>query len=155
MNFKYLSFSYLNEIRYPLHQYLIQLYKGQLDMLEQKKTLVKKKSSALQYLPFVAFFATDSEMFLTKFQPMKPLIHIFYEETDELLWRTMSKFVKSKHLSNQTKDGTTRKTTAFELLELDVYNKKKMKLMKMIDIGTKAKSLFLPCPFELDGKEVF
>ena len=71
------------------------------------------------------FFATDSEMFLTKFQSMKPLIQILYEEMKELLWRTMSKFVKSKHLSNQTEDGTTRKTPAIEFLELDVYNKKK------------------------------
>ena len=79
----------------------------------------------LQYLSFVAFFATDSEMFLTKFQSMKPLIHILYEEMEELLWRTMSKFVKSKQLSNQTEDGATRKTPTIELLELNVYNKKR------------------------------
>ena len=64
----------------------------------------------------------------------------------------MSKFVKSKHLSNQIEDGTTRKTPAIELLELNVYNKKKMKPVKMIDIGTKAKSLFLPSS-ELQEKE--
>ena len=33
---------------------------------------------------------------------------------------------------------------------LDVYNKKKKKPIKMIDIGTKAKSLFPPSPLELD-----
>ena len=92
-------------------------------------------------------------MFLTKFQSMKALIHILYKEMEELLWRTMSKFVKSKHISNQTEDGTTRKTPAIELLELDVYNKKNMKPVKMVDIGTKAKSLFLPSPLELDEKE--
>ena len=32
--------------------------------------------STLRYLSFVVFFATDSEMFLTKFQSMKPRIHI-------------------------------------------------------------------------------
>ena len=72
---------------------------------------------------------------------------------EKLLWNTMSKFVKSKHLSNQTDDGTIRKTPATELLELDVYNKKKMKPIKMIDIGTKAKSLFIPSPLASDKKE--
>ena len=65
----------------------------------------------------------------------------------------MSRFVKSKHLSNQTDDGTIRKTPATELLELDVYNKKKMKPIKMIDIGTKVKSLCITSPLELDKKE--
>ena len=74
---------------------------------------------------------------------MKPLIHILYEEMKELLWRTMSKFVKSKHLSDETEDEATGKTPAIELLEL---------VIKIIDIGTKAKLLFLPSPLELDKK---
>ena len=121
-------------------------------------TRIKKAledESTLQYLSFVACFATDSGMFLTKFQSTKPLIHFLYEEMKKLLWNTMSKFVKSKHLSNQTDDGTIRKTPATELLELDVYNKKKMKPIKMTDIGTKAKSLFIPSPLELDKEEAF
>ena len=36
-------------------------------------------TSTQQYLFLVFFFATDSEMFLTKFQSMKPVIHILYE----------------------------------------------------------------------------
>ena len=110
-------------------------------------TRIKKAledESTLQYLSFVFFFATDSEMFLTKFQSMKPLIHSLYEEIEKLLWNTMSKFLKSKHLSNQTNDGTIRKTPVTELLELDMYNKKKMKPIKMIHIGTKAKSYTIP-----------
>ena len=117
----------------------------------RKKVL--EDESTLQYLSFVFFFATDSEMFLTKFQSTKPLIHSLYEEMEKLLWNAMSKFVKSKHLSNQTDDGTIRKTPVTELLELDMYNKKKMKPIKMIHIGTKAKSLFIPSPLELDKKE--
>ena len=36
-------------------------------------------TSTQQYLFLVFFFATDSEMFLTRFQSMKPVIHILYE----------------------------------------------------------------------------
>ena len=78
-------------------------------------TRIKKAledESTLQYLSFVAFFATDSETFLIRFQSTKPLIHFLYEEIEKLLWNTMSKFVKSKHLSNQTDDGTIKKTPA-------------------------------------------
>ena len=74
---------------------------------------------------------------------MKPLIHILYEVMEELLCRTMTKFVNSEHLSNQIEDGTTRKTPAIELLELDVYNKIKMKPIKMVDIETQIKRLLL------------
>ena len=49
-------------------------------------------------------FASYFESFLTKFQSMKPLIHILYEEMETLLWNVMAKFVKSKYLTNK-KDG--------------------------------------------------
>ena len=91
--------------------------------------------------------------FLLLIQSVKLLIHFLYQEIEKSLWNTRSKFVKSKHLSNQTSDGTIRKIPATELLDLDVYNKKKMKPIKMIDIGTKAKILFIPSPLELDEKE--
>ena len=52
--------------------------------------------STFCYLSFVAYFASDFESFLTKFQSMKPLIHILYEEMETLLWNVMAKFVKSK-----------------------------------------------------------
>jgi len=116
-----------------------------------KKAL--EDESTLQYLSFTAFFATDSEVFLTKFQLMKPRIHILYEEMEKLLWSTMSKFVKTKHLRSQKEDGSTKQTPAIELLELDVFNKKMTKPLKMVDIGSKAKSLFLPSPLELTEKE--
>ena len=107
--------------------------------------------STLQYFSFTAFFATDSEVFLTKFQSMKPRIHILYEEMEmeKLLWSTMSKFVKTKHLRSQKEDGSTKQAPANELLELDVFNKKMTKPLKIVDIGSKAKSLFLPSPLKL------
>ena len=60
--------------------------------------------STLCYLSFVAYFASDFEPFLTKFQSMKPLIHIVYEEMETLLWNVMAKFAKPKYLTNK-KDG--------------------------------------------------
>ena len=60
--------------------------------------------SMLCYLSFVADFASDFESFLTKFQCLKPLIHILYEEMETLVWTVIEKFVKSKYLTNK-KDG--------------------------------------------------
>ena len=34
-------------------------------------------------------FASDFESFLTKFQSLKPLIHILHEEMETLLWNVM------------------------------------------------------------------
>ena len=57
--------------------------------------------STLCYLSFVTYFASDFESFLTKFQCLKPLIHILYEEMETLLWTVMAKFLKSKYLTNK------------------------------------------------------
>jgi len=65
----------------------------------------------------------------------------------------MSKFVKTKHLRSQKEDGSTKQTPAIVLLELDVFNKKMTKPLKIVDIGSKAKSLFLPSPLKLTEKE--
>ena len=46
-------------------------------------------------------FASDFESFLTKFQSLKPLIHLFYEQRETLLRNVMAKFVKSKYLTNK------------------------------------------------------
>ena len=56
---------------------------------------------ALCYLSIVAYFASDFESFSTRFQSMKPLIHIFYWEMETLLWNVMAKFVKSKYLTGE------------------------------------------------------
>ena len=80
---------------------------------------------------------------------MKPFIRTLYEEMEELLWRTMSKLSSQSIYQIKQKMTLQGKPEQLELLVLDVYNKKK-KPIKMIDIGTKAKSLFLPSPLELD-----
>ena len=108
--------------------------------------------STLCYLSFVAYFASDFESFLTKFQSMKPLIHILYEEMETLLWNVMAKFVKSKYLTNK-KDGEKCAVSANELLLVQTADKNVVKNLKNIDIGTKAKGLFLPSALDIDENE--
>ena len=59
------------------------------------------EENTLRYLSFVTYFATDFESFLRKFQSMKPLVHILYDEMERLLWNILSNFIKSKHLSKE------------------------------------------------------
>ena len=55
----------------------------------------------------------------------------------------MAKFVKSKYLTNN-KDGEKCAVSANELLLVQTADKNVVKNLKNIDIGTKAKGLFLP-----------
>ena len=89
---------------------------------------------------------------LTKFQSLKPLIHILYEEMETLLWNVMAKFVKSKYLTNK-KDGEKCAVSANELLLVQTAEKNVVKNLKNIDIGTKAKGLFLPSALDIDENE--
>ena len=98
-------------------------------------------NSALCYLSFVAYFSSDFESFLTRFQSLKPLIHILHEEMETLLWNVMAKFVKSKYLTNK-KDGEKWAVSANELLLVQTTDKNVVKNLKNIDVGTKAKGLF-------------
>ena len=90
--------------------------------------------STLCYLSFIAYFASDFESFLTKFQSLKPLIHILYEEMETLLWNVMTKFVKSTYLTNK-KDGEKCAVSANELLLVQTADKN-VKNPNNIDIGT-------------------
>ena len=83
---------------------------------------------------------------------MKPLIHILYEEMETLLWNVMAKFVKSKYLTNK-KDGEKCAVSANELLLVQTADKNVVKNLKNIDIGTKAKGLFLPSALDIDENE--
>ena len=69
---------------------------------------------------------------------MKPLIHILYEEMETLLWNVMTKFMKSKYLTNK-KNGQKRAVAANELLLGQTADTDVVKNLKNIDIGTKAK----------------
>ena len=83
---------------------------------------------------------------------MKPLIHILHEEMETLLWNVMAKFVKSKYLTNK-KDGEKCAVSANELLLVQTADKNVVKNLKNIDIGTKAKGLFLPSALDIDENE--
>ena len=108
--------------------------------------------STLCYLSFVAYFASDFESFLTKFQSMKPLIHILHEEMGTLLWNVLAKFVKSKHLT-ENKDGEKCALSANQLLLVKTSDKNVVKGLRHIDIGTKASGLFLPSALEIGEDE--
>ena len=97
--------------------------------------------STLCYLSFVTYFASDFESLLTRFQSMKPLIHILYREMETLLWNVMAKFVKSKYLT-ETKDGEKCVMSATELLLVHTADKNVVKGLKHTDIGKKSKGRF-------------
>ena len=60
---------------------------------------------------------------------------------ENLLWNTMSKFIRSKYSYN-LQNGNKTKVSTTELLLIDVNDKKYFKSLKSLDIGTKAKSIF-------------
>ena len=59
---------------------------------------------------------------------------------ENLLWNTLSKFVRSKYLYNL--QNGNKKVLATELFLIDINEKKYFKSFKSLDIGTKAKSMF-------------
>ena len=101
---------------------------------------VLKDDTALCFLSFVAYFATDFESFLTKFQSMKPLIHTLYEEMGTLLWNIMAKFVRSKYLT-EMKDGEKHALSVNQLLLVNTCDKDVVKGLRHVDVGTKASGL--------------
>ena len=60
---------------------------------------------------------------------------------ENLLWNTMSKFIRLKYSYN-LQNGNKTKVSTTELLLIDVSDKKYFKSLKSLDIGTKAKSIF-------------
>ena len=64
----------------------------------------------------------------------------------------MAKFVKSKYLTNK-KYGEKCGVSANELLLVQTADKNVVKNLKNIDIGTKAKGLFLPSALDIDENE--
>lgn len=93
------------------------------------------------YLAFIAFIANDFERFLTMFQSMKPMIHILHSEMIKLVRNLMNKFVKSRLLVDVV-DGKRVPKSTNDLLSVNVLDVKNCKPIKLIDIGTKAKSCF-------------
>ena len=90
------------------------------------------------YLVFVAFFAFEFEVFLVKFQSMKPKIHILHSALEQLLWNMLIKFVEPKYIHDE-KDGMKKRKSVQELQLLN-FTDKVVKSLGTIDIGTKAKA---------------
>lgn len=105
------------------------------------KTVLEGETS-IPYIAFIAFIANDFEIFLTMFQSMKPKIHIVFSEMTKLLRALMAKFVKSKLLFVNN-NGVKEPRSINELLTINVNDQKNWKPLKLIDIGTKAKSCFI------------
>ena len=101
-----------------------------------------KDDTTLCFLSFVAYFATDFESFLTKFQSMKPLIYTLYEEILTLLWNIMARFVRSKHLT-EMKDGEKHALPVNQPLLVNTCDKDVVKGLHHVDVGTKASGLSL------------
>lgn len=99
-------------------------------------------SLTIPYISFIAFVASDFERFLTMFQSTRPMIHILHSEMTRLLRTLMSKFVKSKLLVDD-KDNKKVPKSLNELLLINISDAKNCKPLKLMDIGTKAKTCFL------------
>ena len=79
------------------------------------------------YIAFCAFSAGDFESFLLPFQSNEPKIHLLYPAMCKLISSLMNKFIRKRFLS---------------VISIDVLKKENWKLLKVIDIGTRAKVLF-------------
>ena len=102
---------------------------------------ILSEEGTVRYFSFVVHFATGFEIFLKRFQKMRPLVYVLYTEMKNLQWNTMNKFIRSKYLYN-LQIGNKTKVSATELLLIDVNDKKYFKSLKSLDIDTKAKSMF-------------
>ena len=100
-----------------------------------------KNEQTVPYLSFIATIANDFERFLTMFQLMTPRILLLYTEMVRLIRTLMSKFVKSRLLVDRI-DGKKVPKSITDLLLIKVTDIKNCKPIKMIDVGTKAKSCF-------------
>ena len=83
---------------------------------------------------------------------MKPKIHILYPEMVNLIQKLMSRFVKSKLLYNNETDGSRSYKSTENLLLIQSTQANNCKPLRMIDIGTKAKSRLLES-IEMSGAE--
>ena len=100
-----------------------------------------KNELTVPYLSFIATIANDFERFLTMFQSMTPRILLLYTEMVRLIRTLMRKFVKSRLLVDRM-DGKKVPKSITDLLLIKVTDIKNCKPIKMIDVGTKAKSCF-------------
>ena len=100
----------------------------------QRIAVVLEDSITLVYVSFCAFIAQDFEMLLLPFQSDRSMIHLLYPEMQSFLQNLMMKFNRPRYL--------TEESTARGLHIVQVYNKKRHKVLNKIYDGTKVKCLF-------------
>ena len=103
------------------------------------KDALEDETSA-PFIAFVALIANDFEIKTIRSTKLK--VHLIYLEMSKLLIAMMSKFIKSKILRVDKSDSKSYKDVS-ELLTINTQDPKNCKPLKMIEMGTKAKSYFM------------
>ena len=98
------------------------------------------------YVIFVAFVAQDFEAFLVSFQSKDPMIHLLYPAMLSLLCGLQRKFIRGAKLSSEDLG---------ENIRINVNAEKNVKPTRMIDVGTRAKTMFAQSMISDEGQEKF
>ena len=98
------------------------------------------------YVAFVAFVAQDFEAFLLPFQSKDPIIHLLYPAMLSLLYGLQRKFIGGAKLSSEDLG---------ENIRINVNAEKNVKPIRMIDMGTKAKTMFAQNMISDEGQKKF
>ena len=98
------------------------------------------------YGAFVAFVAQDFEAFLVPFQSKDPMIHLLYPAMLSLLYGLQRKFICGAKLSSEDLS---------ENIRINANAEKNVKPLHVIDVGTKAKTMFAQNLISDEGLEKF
>ena len=96
-------------------------------------------------MPF-AFVAQDFEAFLVPFQSKDPMIHLLYPAMLSLLYGLQRKFIRGAKLSSGDLS---------ENIRINANAEKNVKPLHVIDVGTKAKTMFAQNLISDEGQEKF
>ena len=97
------------------------------------------------YFAFVAFVAQDFEVFLSPFQSIDPMIHLLYLAMLSL-YGLQREFIRGAKSSSEDLG---------ENIRINVNAEKNVKPIHMIDVGTKAKTMFAQNMISDEGQEKF
>ena len=109
-----------------------------------------KRSDIEAHLGFMLFISQDFECFLKEFQYDAPMIHMLWPKITELVCKLMTKFVVRKCMFTNDKPVSDE-----DVLKIDVTKNSSCKKASLIDIGTKAKVLFLGNLIPEEDEECF
>ena len=129
-------------------------FKSQIAETERYKRIVKvlEKQIYKAYFCFIAFTAEEFQAFLTEFQNAEPKVCHLYSSMGSLLYTLLSRFVLTKLLH----DEQSNKPLDAKLLSLiDCSQKENRKKKKLIDVGTRAKSILLDSTVTEDQIAIF